>query len=153
MFSQNTTATGDPLNAVTSNGSVPIRFFPVNVGVVPISRRGSKSERDFGASQELDAALFGEHVSAARAAVGVVNIAVDMRATASVRSGQRIRAREFRLRRPVCGKENPISVGAPATARSSARVEHSDELLGKGAHEPPPSRVTRTHWVRRRVWG
>jgi len=72
VFSQNTIATGVPLNAVTSNGSVPIRFFPLNVGVVPIRRRGSKFEREFGAAQELDEASFVEHASAARAEVGAI---------------------------------------------------------------------------------
>ena len=113
MFSQNTTATGVPLNAVTSNGSVPIRFFPTNVGVVPIKRRGSKLERDFGAAQELDEALFGEHDSSARTAVGVTTIAVTTSATAAVRTGQRIRDQDLRLCRPVCGKEDPVRLARP----------------------------------------
>jgi hypothetical protein len=91
VFSQNTTATGLPLNAVTSNGSAPIRFFPLNVGVVPIRRRGSKFERDFGAAQESVDAPFGEHVSAARSGVGVIARTDSPKAATIVREAQRTR--------------------------------------------------------------
>ena len=81
-------------------------------------RRGSKLERDFGAAQEFDEALFGEH-SSARTAVGVITIEVTTRAAATASFGQHIRDQDVRLCRPVCGKEDPVSLGAPAAARSS----------------------------------